>query len=140
MSQRVEDEYSGVLQKLECGICMVYDECASLTDYEVIRLLENLINRYKYESGGRKAMVKVPINQLDAKLYGAIAPLCENYLGRDEAVFQMDDETAIEVEQLIVDELLLCLKRLLKSAKHWNKTGGRKGYLNFIAQFMLAGK
>lgn len=138
MNQRIEDEYPGVLQKLEYMISAVYDKFPSLTDYEVIHLLENLISRYKYEASGREVTAKVPTKQIDAELYGVVAPLCENYLGRGKPVFQVGDETTIKVEQLTVDELLLCLKRLLKSAKRWNKTGGRKGYLNFIAQFMLA--
>jgi hypothetical protein len=39
-------------------------------------------------------------------------------------------------EPKTVDEIMLCLKRILKSATRWNKEAGRQGYLDFITQFV----
>lgn len=139
MNTIVEEEYPGILQKLEWTICRVHDEYPSLTDYEVMRIFEKLITEYKYEASGREVIAKESTNQLDAKLYHALVSLCENYLGREDAVFKIKDGMEISVEQITVDELLLCLKRLLKSAKRWNKKDGRKGYLNLISQFVPVG-
>jgi hypothetical protein len=35
-----------------------------------------------------------------------------------------------------VDAIALCLKRILKSVNRWNKSGGQRGYLTFIVQYV----
>lgn len=35
-----------------------------------------------------------------------------------------------------VDEIVLCLKRIRKSVNRWNKSGGQRGYLSFIVQYV----
>jgi hypothetical protein len=37
---------------------------------------------------------------------------------------------------ITIDEIILCLKRVLKSVKRWNEDGGRQGYLDFIIQYV----
>lgn len=38
---------------------------------------------------------------------------------------------------LALDEIIACLKRIRKSIEHWNRRGGRQGYLNFASQFVV---
>jgi hypothetical protein len=38
---------------------------------------------------------------------------------------------------LQADEIVACLKRIIKSLQHWNKYGGRQGYLQFIEQYIV---
>ena len=47
-----------------------------------------------------------------------------------------DDELLDPVDPITLDELIICLKRLQKSAQTWTRRAGRKGYLDFIKQFM----
>jgi hypothetical protein len=39
-------------------------------------------------------------------------------------------------EPIKVEEILLCLKRILKSVNRWNKSAGQRGYLTFIVQYV----
>ncbi len=32
--------------------------------------------------------------------------------------------------------MIACLKRIRSSIQLWNKEGGRRGYLNFVSQFV----
>jgi len=47
-----------------------------------------------------------------------------------------DGEEEVRLEPLTLDEMIQCLKRIQHSVKKWNKMGGRKGYLDFIVQYV----
>ena len=34
------------------------------------------------------------------------------------------------------EEILACLKRVRTSVKRWHKSGGRRGYLDFVSQYI----
>jgi hypothetical protein len=62
--------------------------------------------------------------------------MCEWRLGR----LQPDNAEAADLgpapEPIKVDEIVLCLKKILKSVNRWNKTGGQRGYLTFIIPYV----
>jgi len=35
-----------------------------------------------------------------------------------------------------VKEIIACVKRIQKSARRWNKVGGRQGYLQFASDYI----
>jgi hypothetical protein len=35
-----------------------------------------------------------------------------------------------------LDEIVACLKKLHNSARKWNKSGGRRGYLDFVVKYI----
>jgi hypothetical protein len=35
-----------------------------------------------------------------------------------------------------LDEIVACLKRVRTSVKRWHKSGGRRGYLDFVSQYI----
>jgi hypothetical protein len=39
-------------------------------------------------------------------------------------------------EPKTVEDILLCLKLILKSVHRWNRSGGQRGYLTFIVQYV----
>ena len=64
--------------------------------------------------------------------------MCEWRLGRGEP--PVDEPSKVPSpgpKPITVDEIILCLKRILKSVKRWNKEGGTQGYLNFIVQYVM---
>jgi len=132
---RVEDQYPDVLQNIELGVVITYRECPGLSDYDVMRTLEALIDAYRAEKIGRPPR---PFNLSDDEqlLLANMRRMCEWRLGRRN----LDDEPANEKEGTpephTVDEIILCLKRIMKSVNTWNKSGGRQGYLNFIIQYV----
>jgi len=130
---RVEDKYTDVLQNIEFSIVMIYKSYPELTDYAVMRILETLIDSYTAEKIGRSPK-HFPLSDTERLLLDNVQKICEWRLGRAK----LDDDAAggeeITPETISVDEIILCLKRILKSVKKWNKHAGRHGYLNFIIQ------
>ena len=129
---RVEDQYMDVLQNIETAISDTYRDRPDLTDYDVMRVLEALVDDYRGEKIGRPPR---PVNLSDRErlLADTMRPMCEWRLGRGPRAAEPD---VPQPPPITPDEIILCLKRLLKSVKFWNKDGGRQGYLSFISQYV----
>jgi len=72
----------------------------------------------------------------EAALYGAIWRMCEWRLGHIREDDAEAGEQGAAPEPKRVDEIVLCLKQILKSVNKWNKSGGQRGYLTFIVQYV----
>jgi len=131
----VDDQHLAVLQNIESGIVAVYREQTEMSDYAVMRMLEALIDRYTAEKIGRPAR-DFGLSDLERVLLGTVRRICEWRLGRENSPGVWLSSAGMAPEPKTVDDIMFCLKRVLKSAKRWNKEGGRQGYLKFIAQFM----
>ncbi|HPO14188.1 MAG TPA: hypothetical protein PLI09_12150 [Candidatus Hydrogenedentes bacterium] len=131
---RIEDKHPDVLQNIEFAIVDTYRQYRELSDYDVMRVLEASLETYAAEKAGRSART-TRLSELEQLLLEWVLHMCEWRLGRiplgnTEEVFSSDDVP------ITIDEIILCLKRLLKSVNRWNKDGGRQGYLNFIVQYV----
>lgn len=135
IDMKFEDQYLDVLQNIEFGIVSSYRKHQDMTDYEVMRMLEALIDGYKAEKIGRPPR-DFSLSSMEKEMYQTIRETCEWRLGRVNPFTddQVEEEPAFQSRT--VDEIILCLKRILKSVNTWNEEGGRKGYLNFIRQFV----
>ena len=132
---RVEDQYLDVLQNIESGIVATYREHAEMSDYEVMRMLEALIDRYAAEKIGRPPR-DFGLSEVERLLLDAVRRRCEWRLGRGGVPGGLAPSVGMAPEPKTVDEIILCLKRVLKSAKRWHKDGGRQGYLRFVIQYV----
>lgn len=133
---RVEEQYMDVLQNIEFGIVQYYHMFPAINDYNVMRALEALIDEYTGEKIGRPPR-NFRLSDTESNLVGTIRMVCEWRLGREESEETEDaEQTPAETGGIGVDEIILCLKRLLKSVNRWNKEGGTRGYLNFIVQYV----
>jgi len=132
---RVEDQYPDVLQNIEFGIVTTYRDCPDLSDYAVIRMLEALIDAYTAEKIGRPPR-RFQLTDDERLLIQNVQRMCEWRLGRGSLGEDPARERDITPELKTIDEIILCLKRILKSVKKWNKSGGRQGYLNFVVQYV----
>lgn len=128
--QAFEDKYMDVLQNIEMAIVSVYREHGDLLDYDVDRVLNLLWKEYRNEQIN-KATLMPSLNENPQLVYDRVKNICEWRLGRAEMNFN-DAFAKIKPEPASIDEILDCLKRILKSVKLWNKEGGRQGYLYFI--------
>ncbi len=126
----VEDEYMDVLQNIEMTILSVYREHDDLLDYDVDKVLNLLWTEYRREKIN-KTTPKPTFNANAQLVYDGVRQMCEWRLGRIEMTAG-DGTVGPKPEPMSVDEILACLKRILKSIKLWNKEGGRQGYLYFI--------
>jgi hypothetical protein len=128
----IEEEYLDVLQNIEFAIVQEYRKNAALLDYDVLDALEALIRYYRSQSIGKQPPVP-RLAERPSQVFEAGLQMCEMRLGRSgEGALQL----SAGVRPLTIDELVLCLKRIQKSAQRWNKQGGRQGYLTFINQYI----
>lgn len=132
---RIEEEYMDVLQNMELGIVQTYRSDPDLSDYDVARALEAVMDVYKAEKIGREPRTS-GLSERQKAVFGAVWTMCEWRLGRAKAIGPSDDEEIPAPEPKTPDEILLCLQRLLKSVKTWNKRAGSRGYLDFVVQYV----
>lgn len=130
---RIEEQYLDVLQNIEFAIVVTYRKHRGMTDYEVIRALEAVIDGYKAEARGHPPR-EVSLSEMELALYEALRDMCEWRLGRES--MPGADESAAGSEPIRVDEILLCLKKILNSVNKHTRSNGRMGYLDFIVQYV----
>lgn len=134
---RVEEQYEDVLQNIEFVIVSTYRAHPELSDYGVMSALEALLDVWAAEKVGRKPR-DFRLSDIERELMEDMQATCEWRLCRRPTPLYADSESPIPQDQaLTVDEIVLCLKRLLKSVKRWNKVGGTRGYFNFIKHFIM---
>lgn len=131
----VEEEYMDVFQNVETAIIRTYREHRNMTDYDVLRAFEVLVDDYSGEKIGRAPRV-VRLSETERVLIGSIRTICDWRLGRPNTLVDESGEPIASPEPITVDEVIMCLKGLIKSAKMWNKERGQRGYLDFIAQYI----
>ena len=132
---RVEDQYADVLQNIEFGIVTAYKSHPEMSDYDVIRILEALIDRYAAEKIARPPR-HFSLSEVEQTLLENVHRMCEWRLGRGTLTDAPEKVKEMAPEPKTTDEIVLCLKRILKSVKRWNKDGGRRGYLKFVIQYV----
>ena len=132
---RVEEQYPDVCQNIEFGIVMAYRDVPSLTDAHVMRALEALIDAYVAEKIGRPPRVG-GLTSDEELILGNMRSMCEWRLGRKPLTRGDGGEGFSPSQPQTVDVVLLCLKRILKSVKKWNREYGMRGYLDFIVNYV----
>lgn len=153
----MEDELLDVLQNIEFAIVSVYREHDDLRDTTVMRSLDALISLYRAESRGHHPKEQ-RLSDNEKLIFDHVRDICEFRLGRMKLKSSKNLPIKIPVHRRIVnlfkkyllkkdeiyplvkintvDEILSSLRRIRKSVDKWNKQGGQKGYLSFVAQFM----
>jgi hypothetical protein len=130
-----EEQYMDVLQNIESAIAMVYRGSPDLSDYGVMRVLESLVDDFKGEKIGRPPRA-VSLSELETSLKESIRAVCEWRLGRGGPKDFPAGAGGEEPAPVTVDEIVLCLKRIHKSAKFWTKERGPQGYLSFVMGYV----
>lgn len=128
-----EEPYLDVLENIEFAILDVARSDGSVLDMDVMDALETVRRGYAAESSGRTP----PGNRLGAQaraVSDAVREMCEFRLGRTAG----GDARPLppQVEPVSVEAILECLKRIEKSVRRWNKTGERRGYIDFVSQYV----
>ncbi len=129
------EEYLDVLQNIEFALVSVYRDNPNLTDTGTMYALETLIKVYSGELRGRE--VGLPqFKPEERKAYDAAKGMCESRLGRTPMEDEKGKKMEARGEPLTVEEIIACLKRVLKSIETWYKRGGRRGYYEFVSQYV----
>ena len=128
-----EENYADVLQNIEFAIVSVYRRNNALLDYDVAAALEALIRSYRGEQSGRPT-TPPRLDDRPQEVFDAAKELCEFRLGRGQGDFS---EPVDKMKPVTVAEIIDCLKRIEKSVHRWTKQSGRRGYLDFVSQYIV---
>jgi hypothetical protein len=122
-----------VLQNTEASIIHVHRN-HPLVDYDVMEALEALIAFYKRIEQGKE--VSVPnLSDRAMQVFAAMCDACELRMGKESLDPKLGKLPA-ESRLCSANEIIACLKRILKSVNKWNKHYGQQGYLNFVGKYI----
>lgn len=131
----LHEQYPDVLQNIEFAIISIYRDQPDLLDYDVADALNALIQYYRHKTApieGREPN----LHERAAAVFNSVRAMAEWRLGR-QSEFVSSDGQVDPPESISQDELVQCLKYILKSVKFWNEEAGRQGYLNYVKQFII---
>jgi hypothetical protein len=120
-----------VLQNIEFGIVEVYRADRSLLDVDVKDAIDALVHHYHAEEEQRTPPA-MTLGERAERVFRSAQTICEWRLGRSS----FPGETAMPESGMPVSELVKCLREIQKSIPRWSRQGGRKGYLDFVSQYL----
>lgn len=126
-------EYEDVLQNIESSIIYVHRNL-TLVDYDVAEALEALIANYKHIGQGREPRLP-DLSDRGRMVFVAVREVCDWRMGKESLSPDLGKLPA-DARLCTAEEIVACLKRVLKSVNKWNKQYGRQGYLNFIGKYL----
>jgi hypothetical protein len=120
-----------VLQNIEFGVIEVYRTDRSLLDADVKDAFDALVRHYHAEEEERTPPT-MTLGERAQRVFLSVQKVCEWRLGRSS--FLGDAPTP--ESGMPVSELVRCLREIQKSIPRWSRQGGRKGYLDFVGQYL----
>jgi len=136
MSIPFEQEYEDVLQNIEFAIVNTYRERPEeISDWSVEAALDALLRAYGAEHTGR-TLRPARLSEAEQTIYDRVKGMCEWRLGREQLLVENAPPAMPEIEPKTLDEIVACLKRVRTSVKRWHKSGGRRGYLDFVSKYI----
>lgn len=127
-----DDKNMDVLQNIESMIVQAWRDNSAILDVDVMDALGALRRLYESHGPGRTA----PDSRLSGpakEVFNAVRPVCDMRIGR---AGEGELPGPVEIAPIPVAELVECVRRIEKSVRRWNKEGGRRGYLEFIVQYV----
>ncbi len=120
-----------VLQNIEFGIIEVYRADPSLLDIDAKDAIDALVRHYHAEEDQRTPPM-MRLGERAQRVFQSVQKMCEWRLGRSS----FPGETAEVETGMPVSELVKALREIQKSIPRWSRQGGRKGYLEFVSQYL----
>ncbi len=130
-----EEKYNDTLRSMELTLVRQYRQMENLVDWEVKTAVNNLIRHYTAEAR-RRQPPNLTQDALTQLVFDRLRTTCEGWLGREAIVDESGGVVTLSEHALKVDEVIACLKRIRRSIDMWQKEGGRRGYFEFIDQFL----
>ena len=129
---RLEETHLSVLEKIESAITRVDRERDDVSDYTVMEALDAAILAYREEVRGHVPK-HISLNGAELQIFEAVKATCEWLVGRAEGPLGAPVPSA---ETTSAEDILACLRKIRKSVDLWHKQGGRRGYLEFVSQYV----
>ncbi len=130
-----EEQYNDTLRSMELTLVQQYRQMENLTDWEVRTAVNNLIRYYTAETR-RRQPPQLKQDALPQLVFDRLRYTCEGWLGREALIDEQGGVTTLTENALKANEVVACLKRIRRSLDMWQKEGGRRGYFEFIDQFL----
>ncbi len=130
-----EEQYNNILLNMEIALVQTYREDENMTDWETLTAVNGLIRTYTAIQKKRNPPL-LKLTPLAQQSYDSLKRICDSWLGHapDSAEFK---KILADFDKILSPaEIIKCLKRVRKSVEMWQKEGGRRGYFNFIDQFL----
>lgn len=128
---KLEQTNLDVFKDLECAVIEFWRENSELSDHAVGRAYEAVVQAYDAEQRGRRPRPH-HLTGLDLALMERLKATVEYRLGRAARPETAEPNGA--VHDLTV--LVRCLRELAKSVEFHGTSGGRQGYLQYVASFL----
>ena len=125
-------DHLDLYQNIEFAIVSVWRGDPSLIDIDVSDAVDALARHYHAEEAGRQPP-RLRIAPRASRVFDEVRAMCEWRMGR--APFPGDplNETPLP---LPASDIVAALREIGKSITRWSKLGGRKGYLEFVSQYI----
>lgn len=133
----IEEEYEAILQVIESSLAVMYVDEPEMSDWETKKAVDALVRIYQAEQRGRPAP-KIKLSGLALASFENANAAIAQCMGRDND-HELITGPVLQIPQEAVDVgvMVACLKRIRKSIQTWTKRNGRRGYFNFVRQFLL---
>ena len=122
-----------LLQNIEYGIIQVYRSDPSLLDVDAKDAIDALA-RYYHSEEEQRTPSTVRLSEKAQRVFQSVQGMCEWRLGR--ALFPGDSAPVDAGTGVTVAELVKGLREIQKSIPRWSQQGGRRGYLDFVGQYL----
>jgi hypothetical protein len=123
-----EEDQALLLYAIESAIHHTANADPEIVDWDVDEALEALVVRFGADVTGREPRPR-RLSERAERVYLAVEAVCDDRRGLP---VEGSTDAGVESPALFV----AAFKRLRKSIKLWRAEGGRRGYLNYIAQFL----
>lgn len=120
-----------VLQNIEFAIIQVYRADPALLDIDARDAIDALVRHYHAEEEQRTPPM-MRLGERAQRVFLSVQKMCEWRLGR--SLFPGD--TVANEAGMPASELVKALREIQKSIPRWSRQGGRKGYLDFVSQYL----
>ena len=118
-----------VLQNIEFHIVEAYRENASITDFDVTDALDALTRQFSAELAGRTASA-IALDPRAELVYRNVREICEYRMGVARV------GAPLIAAPISKEEMISALRTILKSIKRWSGRGGKRGYLDFVKNYL----
>ena len=129
--KRFGEKNLDVLQNIEFGIIEVYRADPSLLDADAKDAMDALVRHYHAEED-QHTPPRVNLGERAQRVFLSVQKMSEWRLGRSS----FPDGGGEMVAGISVSELVKSLRQIQKSIPRWSRQGGRKGYLDFVSQYL----
>lgn len=123
----------GILMSIESVVISYYRDHPDLVDHNVDKVYEAIQRTYEKELKGKKPP-KLRLKDLEVELHEDVLSVCMIMLG--EETVEDEEGNDITVGSASKETIIACMKKLRSSIKTWTSSYGRRGYLDYVSNFI----